>query len=43
MQHLQYDPGHGNYSKERHDLFAALTLDDLLSAVENPGSDKPGG
>ena len=40
---MQYDPGHGDYSKERHDLFAALTLDDLLSAVQNTSTDKSGG
>ena len=22
---MQYDPGHGDYTKERHQLFAALT------------------
>jgi hypothetical protein len=31
---MQYDPGHGDYSKERHDLFRALTLDELLHAIE---------
>ncbi len=31
---MQYDPGHGDYSKERHDVFAALTLDDLLATIE---------
>ena len=37
---MQYDPGHGDYSKERHELFAALTLDELLDAVEH--DEKPG-
>ena len=31
---MQYDPGHGDYSRERHDIFAGLTLDDLLSTIE---------
>jgi hypothetical protein len=32
---MQYDPGHGDYSKERHEMFAALTLDDLLDTIEH--------
>ena len=32
---MQYDPGHSDYSKERHEMFAALTLDDLLNAIEH--------
>ena len=36
---MQYDPGHGDYSQERHEIFAALTLDELLEAVERPGSE----
>jgi len=38
---MQYDPGHGDYSTERHELFAALTLDDVLAAIERPGDDTP--
>ena len=30
---MQYDPGYGDYSKERRELFATLTLDELLEAV----------
>jgi len=30
---MQYDPGLGDYTKERHDLFADLTIDTLLEAV----------
>ena len=30
---MQYDPGHDDYSKERHEIFAALTLDDLLGSI----------
>jgi hypothetical protein len=38
---MQYDPGHGDYSKERHDIFAGLTLDDLLDAVERSHGKEP--
>ncbi len=31
---MQYDPGHGDYSRERHDLFADLELEDALDSVE---------
>jgi hypothetical protein len=31
---MQYDPGHGDYSSERHEIFAALTMDELVKAVE---------
>ncbi len=27
---MQYDPGYGDYSKERHELFDSLTMDTLL-------------
>jgi hypothetical protein len=30
---MQYDPGHGDYTKARHELFATLTIDELLEAV----------
>ena len=38
---MQYDPGHGDYSKERHEIFATLTLDDLLRDIERTAADKP--
>ena len=38
---MQYDPGHGDYSKERHEMFAALTLDDMLTAIDRPNADTP--
>jgi hypothetical protein len=38
---MQYDPGHGDYSKDRHDIFAGLTLDDLLDAVERSHGQEP--
>lgn len=31
---MQYDPGHGDYSKERHELFSTLTIDQLLESIE---------
>jgi len=31
---MQYDPGHGDYSRDRHELFADLELEDALDAVE---------
>ncbi len=33
---MQYDPGSGDYSKERHEIFAALSIDELLAAIEPP-------
>jgi hypothetical protein len=41
---MQYDPGHGDYSRERHELFDSLTLDELLRAIEqhNPTSPHSG-
>ena len=38
---MQYDPGSGDYSKERHEIFATLTLDDLLDEVERANPDEP--
>jgi len=37
---MQYDPGHGDYTQERQELFADLKLEDLLAAVrpQEPGS-----
>jgi hypothetical protein len=37
---MQYDPGHGDYTQERHRIFESLTIDELLEAVEDakPGS-----
>lgn len=31
---MQYDPGHGDYPSERHDLFDSLTLDEILERIE---------
>ncbi|MEO8382359.1 MAG: hypothetical protein ABI779_22045 [Acidobacteriota bacterium] len=30
---MQYDSGYGDYSKERHEIFADLTMDELLEAT----------
>lgn len=38
---MQYDPGHGDYSKERHEMFAALTIDTLVDAIERSGREQP--
>ena len=37
---MQYDPGHGDYSKERHEMFDALTLEDVLLGILGPGTDR---
>lgn len=31
---MQYDPGHGDYTKERANLLAELTIDTLLDAID---------
>jgi hypothetical protein len=36
---MQYDPGYGDYSKERHDIFAALTMEEILKAIDQPNDD----
>jgi hypothetical protein len=30
---MQYDPGHGDYTEERRDLFRDLSLDDVLAGI----------
>lgn len=39
---MQFDPGHGDYSQERHTLFADLDLEQLLEHVrrDRPGADR---
>ena len=39
---MQYDPGHGDYTIERQEIFGALNLDDLLDAIEPTNDEKPG-
>ena len=36
----QFTTGHGNYTEERHALFDHLTLDDIVSAIENRRASK---
>lgn len=31
---MQYDPGYGDYTQERRDIFADLTIDTLLEAID---------
>jgi hypothetical protein len=38
----QYDPGHGDYTKERRELFADLTLDEALRRIERQAGRDPG-
>jgi hypothetical protein len=33
---MQYDPGYGDYTEERRTLFADLTIDALLEAIDRP-------
>ena len=35
---MQYDPGFGDYSKERHEIFAGLTMEDLAHAIDRPAA-----
>lgn len=37
---MQYDPGYGDYSKERHELFAALTMEEIAESI-TPAGDRP--
>ena len=30
---MQYDPGRGDYSRERHEIFADLDIDKLLDSI----------
>ena len=31
---MQYDPGYGDYSKERHEIFASVTMEELLESMD---------
>jgi hypothetical protein len=33
----QYDPGHGDYTEERREIFADLDLEELLDSVRRQG------
>ena len=37
----QFTTGHGNYTEERDALFGHLTLDDIVSAIENKRPSQP--
>ena len=39
---MQYDPGYGDYSKERHEIFTNLTMDELLEATARRQPDSEG-
>lgn len=39
---MQYDPGHGDYTEERRQLFRDLSLDDALGVIRSRGRDRPG-
>ena len=32
---MQYDPGRGDYSKERHEIFSDLDIDKMLDSIES--------
>jgi hypothetical protein len=36
---MQYDPGHGDYTQERQEIFADLELEDLIASIrqQEPG------
>ena len=38
---MQYDPGHGDYSKERHEIFAAVTTQELLESIKRANPETP--
>lgn len=39
---MQYDPGHGDYTQERQEIFADLDLEDLLASVRRQESRSAG-
>jgi hypothetical protein len=38
---MQYDPGHGDYSKERHDIFGSVTMEELLESIKRINPQPP--
>jgi hypothetical protein len=39
---MQYDPGHGDYTEERREIFADLDLEGLLASVRRQGPQSAG-
>ena len=39
---MQYDPGHGDYTLERRDLFAGTTVDQAVEEIRRNGEDVGG-
>ena len=37
---MQYDPGHGDYTKEREEIFAGMEIEELLAAVRRTGESR---
>jgi hypothetical protein len=37
---MQYDTGYGDYTEERRDLFADLTIDEAIDALNKQGHSK---
>ena len=35
---MQYDPGHGDYTKERQEIFADLEIEELLATIRRQES-----
>lgn len=40
---MQYDPGHGDYTEERRQLFGSISLDQALEEIRARGRDSSGG
>ena len=38
---MQYDPAHGDYTTERHEIFADLTIDSLVEALDERSRTDP--
>ena len=34
---MQYDPGDGDYTRERHQILENLTFDEIRNALNSPG------
>lgn len=39
---MQDDPGHGDYTKERQEIFADLDLEELIAAIRRQEKGSPG-